>query len=160
MIPIVINNRNRLTTTRKLVSQLKERGYDNIVILDNDSTYTSLLEWYKECGVRVKYLGKNLGQLAIYNGEVINEFKQGSWVAYTDSDILLGDNCPSNFIEVMIEKAAKYSINKVGLAIKIDDLPNTEYANWVRSWESKYWEKKLHNEFNALGYYKPPYQKE
>ena len=42
-IPIIINSFNRLTTLKLLVSSLEKRGYTNIYILDNCSTYPALL---------------------------------------------------------------------------------------------------------------------
>ena len=38
-IPIIINSFNRLTTLKRLISSLEQRGYTNIYILDNCSTY-------------------------------------------------------------------------------------------------------------------------
>jgi hypothetical protein len=141
--PIVINNRDRLTTTRRLANKLSELGYKNITILDNNSTYPLLLEWYKECSYTVVMLGQNMGQLAIYDSGHINLHPRDSWIAYTDSDVELNKETPSHFIEVMIQKAERYHFNKIGLALQIDDLPNTEYANWVRGWEAKFWIKAL-----------------
>lgn len=83
-----------------------------------------------------------MGQLALYDSEIINQFKSGSWVAYTDSDIDL-DDIPYYFINTMAEKAVKYGFSKIGLSLRIDDLPDTQYANWVKGWESKFWDKKL-----------------
>ena len=40
---VVINNRNRLSTTKKLVEDLLERNTKQIRIIDNESTYTTLL---------------------------------------------------------------------------------------------------------------------
>lgn len=142
-IPIILNNRNRLTTTRRLVKSLVERGYHNIIILDNQSTYEPLLQWYdKYPEDRLRKL-KNMGQLAVYDSGEINRYPVGSWIAYSDSDIELGESTPHNFIEIMAEKANKYHFSKIGLSLKVDDLPDTEYANWVKGWESKFWEKKL-----------------
>jgi hypothetical protein len=139
--PIIINNFNRLTTTRKLVEDLSRLGYGNIHILDNKSTYPPLLDWYNTNPCTIKRLDTNVGNLAIYNSDYINEFK--GWVAYTDSDVDLGDRTPSFFIESMVNVADKYGYNKVGLALRIDDLPDTDYANKARAWEQKYWERPL-----------------
>lgn len=38
-IPVIINNFNRLTTLKQLTKALVDRGYTNIYILDNASTY-------------------------------------------------------------------------------------------------------------------------
>ena len=45
---VVINNRNRLTTTRNMVEKLLSLNPDeHIIIIDNESTYPPLLEWYE-----------------------------------------------------------------------------------------------------------------
>lgn len=139
MIPIIINNFNRLTTIKKLVSDLKGLGYTNIHILDNNSTYPPLLEWYETEPCTIKRLDQNLQGLSIYNSEYINEFKD-EWVVYTDSDIELNPDTPPKFIEYLISLSEKYGINKVGLAIRIDDLPMTSFATEYRNWEQKYWQ--------------------
>lgn len=142
-IPIIINNRDRLTTTRRLAERLKELRYENITILDNASTYAPLLQWYKECPFNVRMLNENVGQLAGYNRGEIGKYPSGSWVVYTDSDIELSEDTPHNFISYMALKAEQYHFSKIGLALKIDDLPDAEYPNWVKGWESKYWEQKI-----------------
>lgn len=137
MIPIIINNFNRLTTTKKLADDLLKLGYTDIHILDNNSTYPPLLDWYKECPYKVELLGVNHGQLAIYNSGYINNFE--GWVAYSDSDIELNQLIPRGFIEKMTEIAEKYNILKVGLALRIDDLPTTRYGLYIKGQEAKYW---------------------
>lgn len=138
-IPCIINNFNRLTTTKKLADDLHKLGYTNIHILDNKSTYPPLLEWYSNCPYTVKRLEENHGPLSVYNSGYINEFINEPWIAYTDSDIELNINTPSNFIEYLISIAEKYNRTKVGLALRIDDLPANMYSEHYRSWESKYW---------------------
>ena len=143
-IPIIINNYNRLTTTKKLADDLSKLGYTNIHILDNNSTYPPLLEWYNECPYTVKRLDSNMLWLAIYNSGYINEWLgKEPWIAYTDSDVELNPLTPSSFIQTLIEKTEKYKRNKGGLALKIDDLPDNEYANHYRGWEERYWKNKL-----------------
>lgn len=140
-IPIILNNFNRLSTTKRLADDLYNLGYTNIHILDNNSTYPPLLEWYKECPYKVELLGRNLGQLAIYNSDYINKFKE--WVVYSDSDIELNQLTPRDFIAQMMRIAEKYGKLKVGLALKIDDLPETKYGIYIKGQEAKYWYKEL-----------------
>jgi hypothetical protein len=142
-IPVIINNFNRLSTTKKLVEDLKNLSYNNVHILDNKSSYLPLLEWYNTQPSVVKRLDDNLLQLAVYNSGYINEFIKEPWIAYTDSDIELNQDTPFGFIETLIEKAEKYDRSKAGLALRIDDLPDNEYANHYRAWEEKYWQKEL-----------------
>ena len=48
-IKVVINNRNRLTTTKNLVEHLlRLNPEEKIIIIDNKSSYQPLLDWYKE----------------------------------------------------------------------------------------------------------------
>lgn len=140
-IPIILNNFNRLTTTKKLADDLYKLGYTNIHILDNDSTYQPLLDWYDKCPYTVVRLGKNLGQLAIYNSDYINKFQ--GWVAYSDSDIELNLLTPKGFIEKMISTAEKYNKIKAGLALRTDDIPDTRYGLYVKWQEEKYWKREL-----------------
>jgi hypothetical protein len=145
-IPIVINNFNRVTTTRKLVYSLKGLGYTNIHILDNTSTYPPLLEWYKwvENDVKIHYLDRNYLQNAIYDCPVRKEFvKKYPWIAYTDSDLELNPNTPSSFLEQLIGYADKYKLNKAGLALRIDDLPDSEWGDINRNWEKRFWVEEL-----------------
>ena len=46
-IPIIINNYNRYSAFIKLVDWLSSAGFVNIIVLDNQSTYPPLLEYYK-----------------------------------------------------------------------------------------------------------------
>lgn len=143
MIPIIINNCNRLTYTKNLVEQLQHLGYEEIYILDNGSTYEPLLEWYKSNPhLNVERL-ENIGHLALYSSGVINKFKKYPWVVYTDSDIELNSKTPRGFIERMVEIGESLGYNKVGLALKIEDLPDTLYGRVVKRHEQQFWNEEI-----------------
>lgn len=123
-IPIIINNYNRLSYLKKLIDSLTKRGYNNIIILDNKSTYPPLLEYYESCPYRVIRLDKNIGYRAIWLSGVFEEFKN-SYYVYTDSDMEIESDCPDDFMEYFISILNKYPLSqKVGFGIQIDDLPN------------------------------------
>lgn len=124
-------------------------GYENLHLIDNNSAYPPLREYYRECGCKVLELDQNLGQLAVYNSDYINNFT--GWIAYSDSDIELNENTPPGFIEKMIALAEKHKYDKAGLALRIDDLPDTEYANYAKHWERRYWEKELEKDVYVAG---------
>ena len=52
-IPIVILNRDRFHPLREQVECLQKYGYNNIIVIDNDSTYQPLLDWYKTANINV-----------------------------------------------------------------------------------------------------------
>lgn len=139
-IPIVINNYNRLEYLEKLISSLKCRGYNNIHILDNNSTYPPLLDFYKGTDVNVIYLGKNWGFRAIWDSGVVRDY-WNSYYVYTDSDMEIAQDCPANFMEYFLNVLDKYpNCFKVGFGIKIDDIPNCfKYKNKVIDHEQQFW---------------------
>ncbi len=145
-IPIVVNNRNRYSSVIQLYWDLVLRGYNNIHILDNDSKYPGCKTLYRileEKGVKVHYIEANSGSLALWNTGYINQFYNEPYIVYTDSDITLGRDCPNNFIERLVEVSKKYNYHKVGLALRIDNLPDTTYGNIAREHESKFWINEL-----------------
>ena len=151
-IPIIINNFNRLSTLRNLVEWLKKNKYTTIVILDNQSTYPPLLEYYKTCDVKVIRLDKNYGHLALWKSGIYHTYKWNYFV-YTDSDVLPIEACPENFLLIFYESLQRYfSLKKVGFSIKIDDLPDHfSFKEKVIEYEKKYWE----NHFHAVGFDAP-----
>lgn len=143
-IPIIINNFNRLDSLKKLLHSLEIRGYSKIIILDNDSTYPPLLEFYDSTSYEVVYLRKNIGSKALWESDVFRRFRRSFYV-YTDSDVVLDNLCPSDFMQVLLKVLKKYpACLKVGLGIRIDDLPDCykekEYAIW---WESQFWKDRV-----------------
>lgn len=139
-IPIIINNYNRLECLTKLIASLEARGYRNIYIIDNNSTYPPLLEYYKNCEYTIFRLQQNVGYMAIWQTDIYDRFKK-SYYVYTDSDVLLDPQCPEDFMEHFISILEKYKFaQKVGFGIRIDDLPDY-YKNKesVIAHESKFW---------------------
>lgn len=143
-IPVIINNRNRFTFLKQLVESMEKLGYKNIVILDNDSTYAPLLEYYKSIPYKVHYLGKNLGYKALWLSPVFNEYKR-SWYVYTDPDMIPVDESAKDVVEQLYRVLMRFSkYEKAGVALKIDDLPD-HYSRKkeVLTFEQKWWEKKI-----------------
>lgn len=143
-IPVVINNFNRLTMLRKLIASLEVRGYHNIVIIDNASTYPPLLDWYRNAPYTIYRLDRNYGHLSIWETGIYRQFTS-SYFAYTDSDIEIDPACPDDFMKRFIGLLKKYPRTlKVGFSLRIDDLPDC-FANkqQVVEWESGFWKKEL-----------------
>ena len=86
-IPIIINNRNRFNYLIRLINSLEVRGYKNIIILDNMSTYQPLLDYYdNECKYKVFKLNGNFGHLALWKSNVFKYYRDSFYV-YTDPDL-------------------------------------------------------------------------
>lgn len=122
-IPIVINNRNRHTTLKQLIDSLETNGYRNIYILDNQSSWPPLLEYYRTLPYPVIRLGGNYGYNALEKIPLYKKIRKGYFV-YTDSDVVPADNCPADFMKHFLSLLQHHhDVQKVGFSLKIDDLP-------------------------------------
>jgi hypothetical protein len=151
-IPIIINNRNRITFLIQLIESLEKRGYRNIYIIDNNSSYPPLLEYYKLCPYHVFRLNRNVGYQSLWKTDIYKRFIKDYYV-YTDSDVVPIDECPDNFMDFFLETLKKFKfVEKVGFSLKIDDLPDCfTNKNSVIEWESQFYVKKV----NELLYLAP-----
>ncbi len=123
-LKVVINNRDRLSTTKKLVEDLLNRNTNSIWIIDNASTYTPLLEWYEQVPSEVKiFKYHNIGHWALWSSGLVKQIEE-DWCFYTDSDIELNTHMPIDYQQQMLDLALKYSINKIGAALSIQDIPD------------------------------------
>ena len=140
-INIVINNRNRLTTTKKMVEKLLSiNRNEQIIIIDNGSTYPPLLEWYNKIidTVNIRF-HKNEGHLALWATGLYKEL--GEYFIYTDADIILPDNLPLDWKEIMFNIMMKYpEYKKIALGLRIDDLPEHYLFKYqVKRNEGRWW---------------------
>ncbi len=146
-IPIIINSFNRYTYLKQLVDYLDANGYKNIIILDNNSTYQPLLDYYDSSSFQVIRLKENYGHLALWDSGMINSFKNGFFI-YTDPDVLPMSDCSTSFIYRFLYILFRFpEYRKVGFGIKIDDLPDSFSAKSnVKLWESKFWSVPIGND--------------
>lgn len=147
-IPVIINNFNRLTTLKKLIHSLEIRGYYNIKIIDNNSTYPPLIEYYKTVDYKVYRLNKNIGFKALWKTRVFY-LHMFDYFCYTDSDLEIIEECPDDFMKVFY-KYLKYNpdVHKIGFSLKIEDLPNHyNKKDEVIEWESKFKKNRVDGNF-------------
>lgn len=167
-IPVVIINFNQLANLEKLVSFLLARKLENIVIIDNHSSYPPLLDYYRSIKgkVTVEIMPENYGHMVFFENKRLQEkYGQGYYIV-TDPDILPHAELPSDFMEVMLKKMDKYhfGIQKVGFALEIDTIPDHfPLKEKVLNWEQQYWTRELEKDvFHAdidttFALYKPKY---
>lgn len=150
-IPVVILNKDRLNPLKLLVDSLHQRGYENIIIIDNESSYEPLLEWYRTSKINVFHntIAKTLFDTGTFyrlameiRHPLFSEIVRGHYV-FTDSDVVPEECVPSDFIEHMIEVCDEFSIHKVGLSLRIDDLPDTESGKVFYDMEKGFWENTI-----------------
>lgn len=143
-VPIIINNFNRVTYLKKLIKSLEMRGYGNIYIIDNASTYPPLLEYYEKCSYKVFRLKENIGYLSIWKTGIYDIFKR-SYYVYTDSDMEIDENCPDDFMAKFISILDRFPMaQKAGFGIRTDDLPaHFKKRDEVIEHEARFWKKEV-----------------
>lgn len=130
-IPIYINNRNLLTSTRAMVEYLRQIPEAEPIIVDNASTYQPLLDWYEEGQCQVIRNADNMGP----RGWCRHVDKSVEYYVATDPDLDLS-GVPLDVLSVLSKALDEFTSKcKVGLSLQIDDVPNQELVEI----ESKYW---------------------
>jgi hypothetical protein len=154
-VPVFINNRNRVSTTKSLVNWLLDADTQRITIIDNNSSYAPLLDYYEALpsGVSVMKLKQNLGPTAFWKLG-LNKHEHKPFVM-TDSDMMPDDLCPKDLIGTLNETlCSRPESIKCGPGLRIDDIPNvaeSERLNGLNIEEQKkFWERRYsHNAFFA-----------
>lgn len=150
---IFIMNWNWLEWTKQQADFFASCGH-NVIIVDNNSTYPPLLEWYKTCPYHIVHTGK--AKLSTYNRFVWEMrlpdiYTNDNYYAVTDSDLGF-EGVPKDFAQVLTDDIERSKgILKSGLALSINDLPSNAYANRYR--ES---EKNNFNNQDKYGFYDIP----
>lgn len=141
-IPIIINNRNRLTMLQKLIKSLEIRGYSNIHIIDNNSTYKPLLSYYERSSYVIHRIHQNGGYLSLWKTGLIKKYQQDYFV-YTDPDLEIVPECPHDFMQLFFSELKRNKeLFKVGFSLRIDDLPDHyQRKQQVIEWEKQFFQK-------------------
>lgn len=148
-VPVYLNNRNWLTPLLGMIEYLKQLNTD-IIIIDNDSTYEPLLDFYASTDVTVMMLGENGGfegpwakEKIVIGQQHLQKYGHPYYVASDpDLDLTL---VPKDVLVVLAEGRERYPWGiKCGLSLEINDLPE-DYLDRdiVVTWESFYWTHRL-----------------
>ncbi len=148
-IPIIIISFNQLYYLKQLITFLQNKQYNNIIIIDNNSTYKPLLDYFDSISNQIKIykLDVNHGHLVFWkNKDLFKKYTRGYYVI-TDADIVPISDCPDDFLSLFKKLLNKnLQLTKVGFSLKIDDIP--EYNNnksKILDWEKKFGELRTSN---------------
>ncbi len=155
-IPIIINTFNRVTCLKALVNFLEKTIPNDIIFLDNNSTYEPLLEYFELKPHEVIHLDKNLGHQALWTSKLIDRFNK-SYYVLTDPDVVPVKECPMSFMQYFYNLMQEHpEYKKVGFGLKIDDLPDyNPHKNSIISWESQYWVTKVTDNVHGITWRAP-----
>ena len=138
---MVIIVRDRLTCLEQLVTWLEDNGVTEIHLVDNDSSYPPLQGYLARSPHRVWRLGANLGHEAPWVIGLIAELSANGPFVVTDPDVVPDESCPPDVFQHLSGLLDRHpEVDKVGLGLRIDDLPPTaRHRDEVIAWERQYW---------------------
>ncbi|WP_298066931.1 hypothetical protein [uncultured Mailhella sp.] len=140
-IPIYIISFNQLSYLKQMIAQLERHGLKNIHIINNKSTYEPLLQYLEDCPYTVHHMDKNYGHTVFWTSGKFDDVIENSLYVVTDPDIEFNDSLPLGFMKDLYRLLGEHPfVSKAGFALKISDLPDTEFGNTTKKWEKQFWE--------------------
>jgi glycosyltransferase involved in cell wall biosynthesis len=146
LIWVVIIAFNNPTYVSDMVNQLLKYT-NNIIIVDNCSTYPKMIEYLEtiEKNVKVFRMEKNYGH-NVHKENIIQSFIDSDIYCITDPDLRFNTKLPENFIETFAELTEIHNAERVGFALDIttDIRDDIHYqGKLIKEWESNFWNDKI-----------------
>jgi hypothetical protein len=143
--PIFIICRDRLTGLADLVAWLESVGCQRIHLVDNDSAWPPLLEYFEQTPHTVIRTGQNLGNTAVWAHDLPDRYAPGEPFVVSDPDVVPVEECPRDALERFRWLLRRYpDYVKAGFGLVLDDLPeHNGQRDVIVGWESQYWRTKL-----------------
>lgn len=138
-IPVYVTNRNNLDRGfRRLILWLREAGMHHVHVIDNDSTWPPLLDFYATSKLHVIQAGCNFGPYAVWDLGL--HAAQDVPFIVTDSDVV--PSCPFDLVRYLLDVQREYDcVAKVGPSLRLDNLPDHyDRKAEVIKWESQFWQ--------------------
>lgn len=140
-IPVIIMNRDLLTWTKAMVEKIKQ--FDNvgeIIIVDNDSTYEPLIQWYNTNPCKIIYTQKNLGHTSAWSSGVVDSLDCDYYVV-TDPDLGL-DDIPNDALTYLYDNLIKNKLDKIGFGLEWKCITRqSQYYNHLMTYEKTRWDE-------------------
>lgn len=142
--PVFLICRDRVAPLSQLVYWLEAEGFENLVLVDNDSTYPPLLEFYEETPHRVVRLGRNVGHHSPWLPELAAIRGDRDAYVVSDPDVIpepLAGGAVQRFAD-LLNRYPGYA--KAGFGLRIDDLPDRyAHRDAVLRWEAEAWQREV-----------------
>ncbi len=138
--PTFIICRDRVTHTKQLVEWLEKAGQEHIYLIDNDSTYEPLLEYYKTTPHTVVKMNANTGHTGIWLHGIVEAIAPDQYYIVSDPDVVPIEECPLDAIDYFRNILDKYQDrSKAGFGMMIGDIPDHyRFKQSVIEFESRY----------------------
>jgi hypothetical protein len=141
-IPIIIISYNQLNYLKLLIEFLQISGYNNIVIIDNNSSYIPLLEYFEDIkkNVTIHKLDDNFGHKVFWKFTKFQKLYAENYFVLTDPDIIPDKDCPKDFLFYFLKRLNENKFaTKVGFSLVTSDIPDCNIDKKVIiEWEKQF----------------------
>jgi FkbM family methyltransferase len=151
-MPILIPAFNSVTYLRATVSELRRRGFQNLVVVDNASTFPPMLEYLSQIDreITVIRLRDNRGPRDLFLDRK-NFVSLPQYFCITDPDLEFNPALPEDFLCELAVLTEEHQVGKAGFAISLADREKMQEdvfevgTNRARIWEreAQFWEQKI-----------------
>lgn len=144
-IPVVVICHNVLSDLRRLVDWLERAGHENVILLDNASTYPPLLDYLDGTQHEIVRLDRNLGHEAPWLCGLVERLGSVTPFVVTDPDVLPDYSCPHDAVEHFQRLLLTFAeFDQAGFGLRIDNLPEAyPHRETVIRWEQPFWAKEV-----------------
>lgn len=140
-IPIYLISFNRYQWLRDMAKEC-ERFSDNIIIVDNQSTWEPLVEWLHSCPYEVIHAPENYGKKVVWRLELPHD----NYYVVSDPDLDLS-GVPSDLLPLLQHGLYQHpDYHSCGLSLCIDDIPPDQRVR-VLAGERRFWDQKIGRSF-------------
>lgn len=150
-VPVLVPTFNNPTYLRNMVKQLRTLRLDNLIVVDNASTYPPMLDLLSQLSreLRVVRNSANYGPRYLFRDEIQSLLPP--LFCISDPDLQFNSELPDDFLAQLVSLTEQYKIGKAGFSLDISDraslrddsfvIRGKEYKIWER--EEEYWQTPL-----------------
>ncbi len=152
-IPVFIICRDRVEPLKKVIAWLEKCGLTKIVLIDNDSSYKPLMDYFEQTPYQVIKLMRNVGHTSPWKLALIRTLVPEDFYIVTDPDVIPVNDCPLDWQNHFLDLHEKFfAYQKIGFGLKLDDLPDQyPLKQQVIDWEGQFWQKELADKVYEAG---------
>jgi peptidoglycan/xylan/chitin deacetylase (PgdA/CDA1 family)/SAM-dependent methyltransferase len=151
-MPVFVCSFNNVTYVRGMLAQLRARGLNNLIVVDNASSVAEMHEYLQSIAstTKVVRLAENRGPRDIYLSE--SAYRQmPDLFCLTDPDLELSPDLPGDFLAELADLTERFEVGKAGFALEISDhaamrdelfeIDGASYTIW--DWEEQFWRQEI-----------------
>jgi peptidoglycan/xylan/chitin deacetylase (PgdA/CDA1 family)/SAM-dependent methyltransferase len=152
-IPLLIPTFNNVTYLRGMIAQLRTRGLQNLIVVDNASSAADMQELLSSIAATAKVvrLSENLGPRHAFLSEAAFRWLPDIF-CLTDPDLAFHPDLPGEFLEELVDLTERFRVGKAGFALDIADrsalldepvfdIDGKSYRIW--EWEEQFWQEEI-----------------